>query len=73
MVLGGDSCSLCHEFESQHQILDGHFSHLSQKLFFLFEKTENNEKEAEDDLLKNVLIRGQQQLKMTKEEKSFFV
>ena len=49
------------------------FSHLSQKLFFLFEKTENNEKEAEDDLLKNVLIRGQQQLKMTKEEKSFFV
>ena len=26
MVMGGDSCSKAHEFESQHRILDGHFS-----------------------------------------------
>ena len=28
MVMGGDSCSKGHEFESCHYILDGHFSHL---------------------------------------------
>ena len=28
VVTGGDSGSRGHEFESQHQILDGHFSHL---------------------------------------------
>ena len=28
MVMGGDSCSEGHGFESQHRILDGHFSHL---------------------------------------------
>ena len=27
VVMGGDSCSKGHEFESQHHILDGHFSH----------------------------------------------
>ena len=27
MVMGGDSCSLGRKFESQHRILDGHFSH----------------------------------------------
>ena len=26
--MGGDSCSKGHEFESQHRIMDGHFSHL---------------------------------------------
>ena len=26
--MGGDSCSTGREFESQHRILDGHFSHL---------------------------------------------
>ena len=28
MVMGGHSCSKGREFESQHRILDGHFSHL---------------------------------------------
>ena len=28
VVMGGDSCSEGHGFESQHYILDGHFSHL---------------------------------------------
>ena len=28
VVMGGDSCSKGHEFESWHRILDGHFSHL---------------------------------------------
>ena len=27
MVMGGDSCSKACEFESQHRILVGHFSH----------------------------------------------
>ena len=28
VIMGGDSCSEGGEFESQHRILDGHFSHL---------------------------------------------
>ena len=28
MVVGGSSCSEGHGFESQHCILDGHFSHI---------------------------------------------
>ena len=28
VVMGGDSCSKGRGFESQHRILDGHFSHL---------------------------------------------
>ena len=28
VVMGGDSCSKDREFESQHHILDGQFSHL---------------------------------------------
>ena len=28
VVMGGDSCSKRHEFESRHCILDGHFSRL---------------------------------------------
>ena len=28
VVMGGDSCSEGRGFESQHRILDGHFSHL---------------------------------------------
>ena len=28
VVIGGDSCSKGHGFESQHRLLDGHFSHL---------------------------------------------
>ena len=28
VVMGGDSCSEGHGFESQHSILDGHFSHV---------------------------------------------
>ena len=42
----GDSFSDGHEFESQHHILDGHFSHLfALKFVMLFEKTKINEKE----------------------------
>ena len=29
VVMGGDSCSEGREFESQHHILDGHFSHIN--------------------------------------------
>ena len=47
MVMGGDSCSEGRGFESQHCILDGHFSHLFVvKIVMLFEKTKINEKEA---------------------------
>ena len=28
MVMGGVSCPECRGFESQHRILDGHFSHI---------------------------------------------
>ena len=28
VVMGGDSCSKGHGFESRHQILDGHFSQI---------------------------------------------
>ena len=44
VVMGGDSCSEGCGFESQHQILDGHFF----TYFCLFEKTKINEKEAGD-------------------------
>ena len=45
--MGGDSCSKGNEFESQHRILDGHFSHLLVlEIVMLFEKTKINEKEA---------------------------
>ena len=43
MVMGGDSCSKGHEFESGHRILDGH---LFTFICCLFEKTKINEKEA---------------------------
>ena len=45
MVMGGDTSSKDREFESQHRILDGHFSHLSV-LKIMFEKTKINEKET---------------------------
>ena len=39
MVMGGDSRSKGHGLESQHCILDGHFSHLFVvKLLCLFER-----------------------------------
>ena len=44
MAMGGDSCPEGCGFESQHQILDGHFF----TYFCLFEKTKINEKEAGD-------------------------
>ena len=28
VVMGGDSCSKGHEFESKYRVLDGHFSNL---------------------------------------------
>ena len=42
--MGGDSCSEGRGFKSQHQILDGHFSHLFVVKMCLFEKTKINEK-----------------------------
>ena len=42
MVIGGDSYSEGCEFESQHCILDGHFSHLFLVRIVMFvEKDEN--------------------------------
>ena len=39
MVKGGDSCSEGCGFESQHCILDGHFSHTFVVRIVMFEKT----------------------------------
>ena len=48
MVMGGGSCSKGREFESQHNILNGHFSHLFVVKIVMFETTKINEKEAGD-------------------------
>ena len=45
--MGGDFCSRCREFESQHQILDGHFFEVvicCKTCFVGLEKTENKRK-----------------------------
>ena len=45
--MGGDSCAKGRGFESQHRILDGHFSHLFvAKIVMFFVKTKINEKDA---------------------------
>ena len=48
MVMGGDSCYKGHEFESRHQILDGHlFTFICCKnCNVCFKKTKINAKEA---------------------------
>ena len=47
VAMGKDSCFEGHGFESQHQILDEHFSHIFVvKLQCLFEKTKINAKET---------------------------
>ena len=49
--MGGESCFEGHVFESQHCILDGHFSHLPmccKNCNVFVEKTKINQKEAED-------------------------
>ena len=49
MVMGGDSFSKGRGFESQHCILNGHFSHLFVAGIVMFVyKMKINEKEAED-------------------------
>ena len=48
VVMGGDSCSEGRGFESQHNILDGHFSHTFAVKIVMFEKTKINKKDAED-------------------------
>ena len=51
MVMGGDSCPEGCGFESQHCILDGHFSHIFVVKNFdavCLKKTKINEKEAGD-------------------------
>ena len=52
VVTGEDSCSGGRGLKYQHWILDGHFSHY--KLYWLFEKTGNEQKEAEDCVLKHI-------------------
>ena len=48
MVMGGDSCPEGHGFESQHCILDGHFSHISVvKIVVLVWKDENKLKRGQ--------------------------
>ena len=44
VVMGGDSCSEGHEFESQHRILDGHdiFSHIFVVKIVMFVWKDNN-------------------------------
>ena len=45
MVMGGDSCSKGCEFESQHSILDEHFSHLFVvKIVMCVRRDENKRK-----------------------------
>ena len=46
MVTREDSRSSGCGFEFQHRILDGFHNNLMQKLFCLFKKTENKQKEA---------------------------
>ena len=49
VVMGDDSCSRGCGFESQCHILDGHYIFhidLWQKMYCLFEKTRNKQKEA---------------------------
>ena len=49
MVMAKDSCYKCHGFESQHRILDGHFSYLFVlKIVILLGKTKINEKVGRD-------------------------
>ena len=51
VVMGGDSCSEGHGFESQRRILDGHdiFSHIFVvKIVVFVWKDENKWKEGED-------------------------
>ena len=49
VVMGGDSCSRGHGFESQHHILDGLFSHFFViKIEMFVWKDENKQKEARD-------------------------
>ena len=52
MVMEGDSRSKGRWFESQHQILDGHYFTFicCKKLYCLFEKMKINEKETGDGL-----------------------
>ena len=46
MVIGGDSCYEGHGFESQHRILDGHFSHIVKNCNVCLKRPKINEKEA---------------------------
>ena len=48
MVMGMDSHSKGHGYESRHCILDGHFSHVFLvELYCLIEKTENKQKRGQ--------------------------
>ena len=60
MVMGKDSCSKGHEFESWHHILDGHFFTFICCKNCVFEKTKMNEKRPGfAHLKKNNLWRGE--------------
>ena len=55
MVMEGDSCCKSRGFESQHRILDVHFSHLCVvNIVLFFEKMKMNEKEAGDGPFKKI-------------------
>ena len=50
VVMGGDSCLKGCGFESQHRILDGHFSHLFvEKIVRFFRNDENKQKKVAGD------------------------
>ena len=51
MVMGGDSCSEGQGFESQHSILDGHFSHIfvvKIVMMFVRKRRKINDKRGRD-------------------------
>ena len=53
VVMRGDSCSEGHGFESQHHMVDGHFSHLfAVKIVMYVWKDKRNQKEAMNGSLK---------------------
>ena len=47
VVMGGDSHSEGRGFESQHRILDGHFSQIFVVKIVVFEKDENKRKRGQ--------------------------
>ena len=53
VVIGGDSCFEGRGFESQHQIVDGHFSHLFVVKTVMFVLKDENKRNRGQDKNKN--------------------